>query len=108
MLEKELARLEEELKVLPYGSLRCTSSRGTDQFYVNGNYISKKQMHKVKGIAQREYDDKLVSVIKADCKCCSNWNLVMSHMNWKIVLKMFVRLEGSLLLQFLKQWKKDT
>lgn len=34
MLEKELARLEEELKVLPYGSLRCTSSRGTDQFYV--------------------------------------------------------------------------
>lgn len=65
MLEKELARLEEELKVLPYGSLRCTSSRGTDQFYVNGNYISKKQMHKVKGIAQREYDDKLVSVIKS-------------------------------------------
>lgn len=41
MLEKELARLEEELKVLPYGSLRCTSNRGTDQFYVNGNYISK-------------------------------------------------------------------
>ena len=65
MLEKELARLEEELKVLPYGSLRCTSSRGTDQFYVNGNYISKKQMNKVKGIAQREYDDKLVSVIKS-------------------------------------------
>ena len=54
MLEKELARLEEELKVLPYGSLRCTSSRGTDQFYVNGNYISNKQMHKVKGIAQRD------------------------------------------------------
>lgn len=65
MLEKELARLEEELKMLPYGSLRCTSSRGTDQFYVNGNYISKKQMNKVKGIAQREYDDKLVSVIKS-------------------------------------------
>lgn len=54
MLEKELARLEEELKVLPYGSLRCTSNRGTDQFYVNGNYISKKQINKVKGIAQRD------------------------------------------------------
>ena len=43
MLEKELARLEEELKTLPRGSLRCTSSRGTDQFYVNGNYNSKKK-----------------------------------------------------------------
>ena len=64
MLEKELFHLEEELKVLPCGSLRCTSSKGTDQFYVNGNYISKKQMNTIKAIAQREYDDKLVSVIK--------------------------------------------
>ena len=64
MLDNELARLEEEIKTLPCGSLRCTSSGGTDQFYVNGNYISKKQMDTVKGIAQREYEDKLLSVIK--------------------------------------------
>lgn len=63
-MEKELARLEEELRLLPHGSLRCTSSNGTDQFYVNGKYISKKQMDTVKGIVQREYDDKLVAVVK--------------------------------------------
>lgn len=64
MFEKKLVYLEEELKALPCCSLRCTSSRGTEQFYVNGNYISKKQMNTVRGIAQREYEDKLVSVIK--------------------------------------------
>lgn len=64
MLEKKLAHLKEELKALPCGSLRCTSNRGTDQFYVNGNYTSKKQMNIVKDIAQREYDEKLVAVIK--------------------------------------------
>lgn len=49
---------------MPCGSLRCTSSRGTNQFYVDGDYISKKQLDKVRGIAQREYDEKVKPIIK--------------------------------------------
>ena len=63
-METELIRLENELKGLPCGSLRCTSNKGTDQFYVNGKYMSKKQMNVVRGIAQRDYYEKLLPVIK--------------------------------------------
>lgn len=56
--------MENELKGLPCGSLRCTSNKGTDQFYVNGKYMSKKQMNVVRGIAQRDYYEKLLPVIK--------------------------------------------
>ena len=63
-MEAELARLENEFKGLPCGSLRCTSNKGTDQFYINGKYVSKKQMDTVRGIVQRDYYEKLKPVIK--------------------------------------------
>ena len=42
-----LARKEGAL--LPQGTLRCTSSNGTDQYFVDGNYISKKKLEIVRG-----------------------------------------------------------
>lgn len=64
MLESALVHLDEELEILPHGSLRCTSSNGTDQFFINGNYVSKKQIRKVTEIVQWQYDEKLKIVIK--------------------------------------------
>lgn len=64
MLEAKLDRIEAELRGLPDGSVRCTSNRGTDQFYVNGKYISKKQINTVKDIVQRDYYEKLKPAIE--------------------------------------------
>ena len=64
MLESALVHLDEELEILPHGSLRCTSSNGTDQFFINGDYVSKKQIRRVTEIVQRQYDEKLKIVIK--------------------------------------------
>ena len=64
MLEAKLDCIEAELRGLPDGSVRCTSNRGTDQFYVNGKYISKKQINTVKDIVQRDYYEKLKPAIE--------------------------------------------
>lgn len=48
------------MKILPQGTLRCTSSNGSDQYFVNGKYISKKEKDYVRKVAQREYDEKLI------------------------------------------------
>ena len=63
-LEKGLVCLENELKGLPGRTLRCTSSNGTDQFFINGKYANKKQMNTIQGIIQREYDEKLQVALK--------------------------------------------
>lgn len=63
-LEKGLVCLENELKGLPGGTPRCTSSNGTDQFFINGKYANKKQMNTIQGIIQREYDEKLQVALK--------------------------------------------
>ena len=49
---------------MPGGTLRCTSSNGTDQFFINGKYANKKQMNTIQGIIQREYDEKLQVALK--------------------------------------------
>lgn len=63
-LGKKLETVKKELEILPQGSLRCTSSNGTDQFYINGSYISKKKVELVTKVAQREYYEKLVPVLE--------------------------------------------
>lgn len=68
MLESGLVCMEEELKNLPCGSLRCTSSNGSHQYYVDGNYISKKQIERIRGLTQREYYEKLEPIIKRRLK----------------------------------------
>ena len=50
--------------ILPHGKLRCTSSNGTDQFFIDGKYISKKNMDLIKKVAQREYYEELSPVLR--------------------------------------------
>ena len=61
IIKKEIKLHEEMLKtskqqslLLPKGTLRCTSSNGVDQYYVDGEYVSKKRKDYVQEIAQRE------------------------------------------------------
>lgn len=61
-----LARKEGAL--LPQGTLRCSSSNGTDQYFVDGNYISKKKLEIVRGIAQREYYEQVIPVLERNLK----------------------------------------
>ena len=42
-LEKQLKNVRKEMDVLPGGKLRCTSSNGSDQYFIDGRYISKKK-----------------------------------------------------------------
>ena len=63
-MRKKLETAKKELETLPQGSLRCTSSNGTDQFYIDGHYISKKKVELVTKVAQREYYEKLVPVLE--------------------------------------------
>lgn len=55
-----------ERSILPQGTLRCSSSNGSDQYFIDGNYISKKKLEIVKGIAQREYYEQLIPILKRE------------------------------------------
>ena len=63
-LEKMLARARSEIDRLPKGRLRCTNCRGTEQFYVDGKYISRNKSEIVKGVAQREYLEQTIPVME--------------------------------------------
>ena len=52
------------MSILPHGKLRCTSSNETDQFFVDGKYMSKKNIELVKNIAQREYYEELSPILR--------------------------------------------
>ena len=41
-------------------SLRCTKNHGSFQYYLNGKYTSKTKIDKVRAIAQRDYEKKLL------------------------------------------------
>lgn len=51
---------KQQIDILPQGSLRCTSSNGSDQYHIDGKYISKKRKEYAQKVAQREYDEKLI------------------------------------------------
>lgn len=53
---------------LPKGTLRCTNCRETDQFYLDGKYISKKQTNLIRDVAQREYYEQALPVIERRLK----------------------------------------
>ena len=63
-LEKQLTKIQRELDVLPSGKMRCTSSNGSDQYFIDGKYLSKKKKDYAQKVAQQEYDIKLVSILK--------------------------------------------
>ena len=70
MLEQQLRIAKEQIEILPKGTLRCTSSNGSDQYHINGEYISKKKRDYARKVAQREYDEKLVPLLE---KVISKW-----------------------------------
>lgn len=79
-LRKKLETAKKELETLPQGSLRCTSSNGTDQFYIDGHYISKKNVELVTKVAQREYYERLVPVLEDTIqRLCSVIELYDNH-----------------------------
>ena len=66
--ENILNKLKKEVISLPEGRLRCTSSNGMEQFFVNGVYSSKNEMEFIQGIAQREYDENMISILEDNIK----------------------------------------
>ncbi len=63
-LENELNNAKREISLLPKGKLRCTSSNGSDQYFIDGTYISKKKLELIQKVAQREYYEKLIPVLE--------------------------------------------
>ncbi|MBE5906726.1 MAG: hypothetical protein E7277_08085 [Lachnospiraceae bacterium] len=73
-LEVRIRKARRQSKVLPKGELRVTKNRGRSQYYfrkegeAKSRYISKKEEAFVRGIAQREYDEKLLKQIEKQKK----------------------------------------
>ena len=68
-LENRIRILEKRISHAPEGMLRIAHNKGVPQFYKRfvsndtiGEYISKKKMDEIKALAQRDYDQKLLSL----------------------------------------------
>ena len=59
-LDKQILSIEKKMKKLPMGKLRCITSNGTDQYFVDKKYVSKKKIDFIKGVCEFEYYEKLL------------------------------------------------
>ena len=67
---------EKELKAAPEGLLRVCNSRNRIQYYhrtnpkdFNGVYIKEKNIHLAQGLAQKDYDQKILRSIEKELEC---------------------------------------
>ena len=67
---------EKDLKTAPEGLLRVCNSRNRIQYYhrtdpkdFNGVYIKEKNLHLAQGLAQKDYDQKLLRAIEKELEC---------------------------------------
>ena len=78
--EKYLCELksekERELKTAPEGLLRVCNSRNRIQYYhrtdpkdFNGVYIKEKDIHLAQGLAQKDYDQRILRAIEKELEC---------------------------------------
>ena len=78
--EKYLCELksekEKELKTAPEGLLRVCNSRNRIQYYhrtdqkdFNGVYIKEKDIHLAQGLAQKDYDQRILRAIEKELEC---------------------------------------
>ena len=82
--EKYLCELksekEKELKTAPEGLLRVCNSRNRIQYYYrtepkdfNGVYIKEKDIHLAQGLAQKDYDQRILRAIEKELECIKKY-----------------------------------
>ena len=91
-LEKQLKNVRKEMDVLPGGKLRCTSSNGSDQYFIDGRYISKKKKDYAQKVAQQEYDTKLIRALE---RVISKWKEIEFIYDNRILEKQFDEMCGA-------------
>lgn len=91
-LEKQLKKVRKEMDVLPGGKLRCTSSNGSDQYFIDGRYISKKKKDYAQKVAQQEYDTKLIRALE---RVISKWKEIEFIYDNRILEKQFDEMCGA-------------
>ena len=91
-LEKQLKNVRKEMDVLPGGKLRCTSSNGSDQYFIDGRYISKKKKDYAQKVAQQEYDAKLIRALEG---VISKWKEIEFIYDNRILEKQFDEMCGA-------------
>lgn len=62
-LQKLLDEMEQKIRQLPQGSLNCKRNKGTNQYYINGQYANKEKREIVNQICEREYYEKMNEII---------------------------------------------
>lgn len=67
-LEKALNVAKKEIEILPKGHLHCSRSNHTDQYLIDGKYVSKKNIEWIRGVAQREYYEDVIPVMDSILK----------------------------------------
>lgn len=50
--------------MLPKGHLQCSKSNGTEQYLIDGKYVSKKKIDWIRGVAQREYYEDIIPIME--------------------------------------------
>lgn len=64
-LDQILDHAKADMKTLPEGTLRCSSSNGVSQFFIEGKYVGKKNMELIQKIAQRQYYEQVIPIIES-------------------------------------------
>lgn len=59
-----MRKAKDGAKTLPKGHLCCSSTRGKEQYLIDGKYASKKNIDWIKGTAQREYYEKMIPILE--------------------------------------------
>lgn len=54
--------------MLPKGHLQCSRSNGTEQYLIDGKYVSKKKIDWIRGVAQREYYEDIIPIMESILK----------------------------------------
>lgn len=67
-MQEILDKVIKENTILPQGNLRCAINKGSFQYYKGRTYLSKKNMEMIRGLAQREYNEKIIMILDSMIK----------------------------------------
>lgn len=71
-IERQMETLKNDMakqrKIAGDAELVCSSSHGVPQYFVNGEYVSKKNLSRVRAIAQLDYDERVLGELDRKLK----------------------------------------
>ncbi len=86
VLEKMAKKLEQKISVAPQGGLRVLKRKNAFQYYwrkkpqdANGIYIPKSEIDKASKLAQRDYDQHVLNIVKQELSLISSYESLLKN-----------------------------